>query len=147
MARDQIIWSSTVPDVFRKITLYRYTCAGHAVNLVKSCQFQKEWHTLLKAIQGHFIINVEDMFTPLVQFDCFEAQHAFGKFLNLCFYNCQQMLLKSLIIHEYCAGIKSFTMYLLVNWNFICIFALHYFILALYVLCTMICIVKIDTMY
>ena len=64
------------------------------VHLVKNCQFHnEERRILLSEIQRHFnYINLEDMFTPLVQSDCFEVQHAFGKFLYSCFYNRQQTL-------------------------------------------------------
>ena len=64
------------------------------VHLVKNCQFHnEERRILLNEIQRRFnSINHEDMFTPLVQSDCFEVQHAFGKFLYSCFYNRQQTL-------------------------------------------------------
>ena len=62
------------------------------VNLVNTCQFyNEEQRILLNEVQRRFnYINHEDMFTPLVQADCFEVQHAFDKFLYSCFYNRQQ---------------------------------------------------------
>ena len=64
------------------------------VHLVKNCQFHnEERRILLNEIQCHFnSINHEYIFTPWVQSDCFEVQHAFGKFLYSCFYNRQQTL-------------------------------------------------------
>ena len=64
------------------------------VHRVKHCQFHnEERRILLNEIQRHFnSINHEDMFTPLVQSNCFEVLHVFGEFLYSCFYNHQQTL-------------------------------------------------------
>ena len=52
------------------------------VHLVKSCEFQNELRRiLLRAMQHHFSSINFDIFTPLIQSDCSEVQHAFGKFL------------------------------------------------------------------
>ena len=90
------------------------------VHIVKICQFHnEERRILLNEIKHHFnSINPEDMFTPLVQSDFFEAQHAFGKFLYSCFYNRQPTLAQSLNIESMntTLSIKYLTMYLLVQW-------------------------------
>ena len=112
------------------------------VHLVKNCQFHNEKrHILLNKIQRHFkSINHEDLFTPLVQSDYSEVQHAFGKFLYSCFYKRQQTLAQSLNTESMntTLPIKHITMYLLVQWCFRYVLTSHYFILELYILYTMI---------